>query len=139
MALRQRASGDPRPPHRRCRTTPAFRVWGLGFEVSGFGFKVWGLGFGIGVWGLGSRVWGFGIRDLSFGFRVSGVRFRNPEKQRLISCFTGINRCRANVEHTRQSRPDSSLDFRLKVLATCQVVPSSLGGGGHTLQGYLAH
>ena len=43
------------------------------------------------------------------------------------------HRCRANVAHTRQSRPDSGLGFLVKVLRTCQVVPSSLGSGPPTL------
>ena len=37
--------------------------------------------------------------------------------------------CRANVAHTRQSGPDSGLSFKVKVLKTFQVVPSSLGSG----------
>ena len=37
------------------------------------------------------------------------------------------SRCRAKVAHTRQSKPDSSLDINLKVLETFKVV-----GGGRT-------
>ena len=36
------------------------------------------------------------------------------------------DRCRANVAHMRQSRPDSGLDFHFKVLKTVLVVPFSL-------------
>jgi len=36
-------------------------------------------------------------------------------------------RCRANVAHVRQSRPDPGLDFQVNVLETCCGVPSSLG------------
>jgi len=39
------------------------------------------------------------------------------------------NRCRANMAHTRQSRPHSGLGFQGKVVETFQVVPSSLGSG----------
>ena len=38
-------------------------------------------------------------------------------------------RCRANVAHVRQSRPDSGLGFQVKVLNTLQGVPFSLGSG----------
>ena len=38
-------------------------------------------------------------------------------------------RCRANVAHVRQSRPDSGLGFQAIVLKTLSVVPSSLGSG----------
>jgi hypothetical protein len=34
------------------------------------------------------------------------------------------------MAHMRQSKPDSSLGFQVKVLATLQVVPSSLGSAG---------
>jgi len=61
--------------------------------------------------------------------KVQGMRFRGF-------------RCRANMAHVRRSRPDSGLDFLVKVLATFQVVPSSLESGrrvpapqGRTLYG----
>ena len=38
-------------------------------------------------------------------------------------------RCRSNMAHARQSRPDSGLDFQVKVLEPFSVVPSSLGSG----------
>ena len=38
-------------------------------------------------------------------------------------------RCRANMAHTRQSRPDYGLAFQVEVLLTFQDVPSSLGSG----------
>ena len=44
----------------------------------------------------------------------------------------GEDRCRANMTHVRQSRPDSGLGFQVKIRKS-QVVPSSLGsfwGGG---------
>ena len=44
-------------------------------------------------------------------------------------------RRRANVEHIRQSRPNSGLNFQTNVLLTFQVVPSSFGSGGETLIG----
>ena len=36
-------------------------------------------------------------------------------------------RCRANMAHVRQSRPDYGLVFQVKVPTTFEVVPSSLG------------
>jgi len=39
------------------------------------------------------------------------------------------SRCRANVAHIRQSRPDSGLGFQVKVLKTFKDVPSSLESG----------
>jgi len=38
-------------------------------------------------------------------------------------------RCRANVAHIRQSRPNSGPGFQTKVLKNIKVVPSSLGSG----------
>ena len=39
------------------------------------------------------------------------------------------NRCRANSEHTRESRPDYGLDFQVEVPQTFQGVRSSLASG----------
>jgi len=39
-------------------------------------------------------------------------------------------RCRENMVYIRQSRPDSGLDFQVKVLKTFSVVSSSIGIGG---------
>ena len=39
------------------------------------------------------------------------------------------NRCRPNLAHIRQSRPDSGLGFQVKVLKIFQDVPSSLESG----------
>ena len=39
------------------------------------------------------------------------------------------DRCRVSMEHFRQPRPDSGLDFQVKGLQTFQVVPSSLASG----------
>ena len=41
-----------------------------------------------------------------------------------------VTRCRANVAHTRQSRPDSGLGLKVKVL-------KYLGAGGGSLPGFL--
>ena len=38
-------------------------------------------------------------------------------------------RCPVNMEHIRQSRPDSGPGFQVNVLETYEVVPSSLGSG----------
>ena len=38
-------------------------------------------------------------------------------------------RCRANMAHVPQSRPDYGLDFQVDVLQTFQSVPSSLASG----------
>ena len=40
-----------------------------------------------------------------------------------------VVRCRANVAHIRQSKPDFGLGFQVKVLESFTVVPSSLGRG----------
>jgi len=42
-------------------------------------------------------------------------------------------RCRANMAHVTQSRPDSGLGFQAQVLKTFQVVPSSLDSGEQLL------
>ena len=36
------------------------------------------------------------------------------------------------MAHVRQSRPDSGLGFQIKMLATFEIVPNSLGSGPHT-------
>ena len=41
----------------------------------------------------------------------------------------GTPRCRANLAHIRQSRPDSGLGFQVKFLTTFYGVPSSLESG----------
>ena len=46
-------------------------------------------------------------------------------------------RCRANMAHIRQPRPDSGIGFQVKVLKPFSVVPSSLGRG-HTSAPRLA-
>ena len=38
-------------------------------------------------------------------------------------------RCRVNMAHIRQSRPDSGLGFQVEVLKTFKIVSSSLGSG----------
>ena len=43
-------------------------------------------------------------------------------------------RCRANVAHIKQSRPDSGLGVQVKVVKTFQVVPTSLGSGADGIQ-----
>ena len=49
-----------------------------------------------------------------------------------------LGRCRANIAHIRQSRPDSGIDVQGKVLDTFLGVPSSLESG-HLCQGLLAN
>jgi len=44
---------------------------------------------------------------------------------------TPSRRCRANMAHTRQPRPDYGLGFQVKSLEIFQVVPYSLGSGLH--------
>ena len=39
----------------------------------------------------------------------------------------GQYRCRANVAHIRQSRPDYGLDFRTNEVTTFEVIPFLLG------------
>jgi len=47
--------------------------------------------------------------------------------------YSTHNRCRANMAHIRQSRPDSGLGFNVKVLGTLQFFPFSLGSGSLSL------
>ena len=94
----------------RIRSGVACRALGvevLSFCVLCFGFGVWCLLFGVwclvfGVWCLGFGVWGL-------GFRVQDSL--GSVYQRAIH----PTRCRANMVHTRQSRPDSGLGFQVKV------------------------
>ena len=41
----------------------------------------------------------------------------------------GVSRCRANMAHTRQSRPVSRFDVQVKILTTFSVPPMSLSSG----------
>ena len=41
----------------------------------------------------------------------------------------GKDRCRANMAHVNQSRPDSGLDFQVNVLDTCHGLASLLDSG----------
>ena len=57
-----------------------------------------------------------------------------PERGAVLRCSASVQgfdpgRCRANMAHRRQSRPDPGLGFQVQVLETFQVVPSSLGSG----------
>ena len=45
----------------------------------------------------------------------------------ILDAATTSHRCRANMAHLRQSRPESGLGFQVNVLKTFQAVPSSLG------------
>ena len=45
----------------------------------------------------------------------------------LVAVIPHPHRCRANLAHVSQSRPDSGLGFQVNVLEIVQVVPSSLG------------
>ena len=69
------------------------------------------------VQGLGFKLQGWG-----FGVQVS-LRMSTKTAYKL-----GY-RCRANMAHIRQSRPDSGLGFQVKILTPFHVVPSSLGSG----------
>jgi len=67
-------------------------------------------------------------------------RLERPAFGGQLAClwmeFVGCrNRCRANMAHTRQSRPDSGLGSHVKVLKTLQVVPDAcLGSQGKVLK-----
>ena len=47
----------------------------------------------------------------------------------LSQRFAERARCRANMAHIRQSKPDAGLGCQVKVLQHSQHVPSSLGSG----------
>ena len=60
--------------------------------------------------------------------------FKMGGRQRPRETAPGVpasqhSRCRANVAHTRQSRPDYGPGLKAKALKTFQVLPSSLGSG----------
>ena len=68
------------------------------------------------------------------GFRVSGaggeggtMRRRTGQGDPTVQGYER-SRCRENMAHIRQSRPDYGLGFQGKVLKPSQDVPSSLGG-----------
>jgi len=66
-------------------------------------------------------------------------RCHPPSPSSAVSCFTPTpilcrciaheGRSRANMAHTRQSRPDSGLVFHVQVLETFEAVPLSLRSG----------
>ena len=66
----------------------------------------------------------------------------SPEPEELPSrasrgfCELRACRCRANMAHTRQSRPDYGLGFQVKVPKTFYVVPSSVAIGKGVVQQY---
>jgi len=53
-----------------------------------------------------------------------GNRIQLPPRAQISAL-----RCRANMAHARQSRPDSGVGVQVKGLETFQVVPSLLGSG----------
>jgi len=55
-------------------------------------------------------------------------RFLEWSQVRLLASEVPLN-CKANVTHTRQSRPDYGIVFQVKVLKTVHHVPSWLGCG----------
>ena len=63
-------------------------------------------------------------RDLSL---VKTIRLEDLRFGSTSAWFS--HRCRANTAHTRQSRPDYGLRFRVKVLKRFQVFPSPLSSG----------
>jgi len=65
------------------------------------------------------------------GCRIVIVEGRVPVQVRRLGLDPGFvpSRCRANMAHVRQSRPDSGIGFQVKVPEMFQVVPCSLGSG----------
>ena len=51
----------------------------------------------------------------------------------LLRSIEPKSRCRPNMAHIRQSRPDSGLGFQVKFVKTFQVVPFALGSGKSTV------
>ena len=66
--------------------------------------------------------------SLSLGF--CGIQSVSQPGSCFIQDYT--SHCRVNVAHIRQSRPDSGLGVRIKVLQTFGVVALSLGSGRPT-------
>ena len=56
---------------------------------------------------------------------------KSPDNPQPLAPRRQHVRCRANVAHMSQSRPDSGLGFQVKVLQTFSVVHSPLGSGSH--------
>ena len=69
------------------------------------------IGLGFGCW-CGKLVQGTNKCDLHAA----------PESSACISDIFGIARCRANMAHVGQSRPDSGLGFEINVLKMLLVV-----------------
>jgi len=70
-------------------------------------------------YGSGLRLWGLGLCILLFPLPSMPPQLTGPPSFR----------CRANMAHVRQSRPDSGLGFQAKVLKIFSSVPSSFGPG----------
>jgi len=112
-------------------------VWcmisGLDFQFSEFGLELRVPGLKFRVSGFGFRISGFGCLVSGFGFRVpdlaSGFRFRVPGLASCSPLIAARAAPRADVAHTRQSRPDHGPDFQVKGRKTFQLVPSLLGSG----------
>jgi len=83
------------------------------------------------VLGRGGR---FLMSEVPLYFTLEGL-WESPPTTRQVSwkCWYRFvrTRCRANMAHVRQSRPDSGLGFQVKVLKPFKVVPFSLGSGDH--------
>jgi len=102
--------------------------WCLAF-LTGLGCGVWGLGLGA----LGSRCQGVGALPEG-GCRILEIALlKHPGSLfQMRECFTtrsAGNRCPVNMEHVRQSTPDSGLGSQVKILKPFQVFSASLGVG----------
>ena len=58
----------------------------------------------------------------TLGLRVIKKKKKVRVEAVLIQCDPGgVDRCRTNLAHIRQSRPDSGLEFQVKVLKRLKV------------------
>ena len=114
------------------------KVQGSGCRVQGSGFRVQdaALGRNNRLRALVTSPW---KRQQVTGYRKrqqvtspwTAIEARNLRGHPPLLCAPRIEtvHCRANSAHIRQSRPDFSLSFQVKVLKTFLVVPFSFGGG----------
>ena len=91
---------------------------GSGVRVldSGFRFRVEELGLRVG----GGGGWGYQVGSKPLKYLRPGLLYREmllkPSALTVSYYFSPRHRCRANVAHIRQSRPDYGLGLKVKVV-----------------------
>jgi len=100
---------------------PSARLLPIGVGVRGVGCWFWGLG--AGVWGVASGVEGLGVECGNSCLGLVGSRIAPAPQHRAISAG------RANMAHTRQSRPEYGLGVKVNARNPFPSAPSLLGSG----------